>query len=394
MARLELHDITKRFGDQVAVEGFELSVGDGELVTFLGPSGCGKTTTLRVTAGFERPDRGRVVVDGQDVTGLPANRRGMGMVFQGYALFPNLTAQENIDYGLRVRRHARDERRKRVAEMLELFALGHVADHYPFQLSGGQQQRVAFARAVAIQPSVLLLDEPLSAVDAKVREELRTEIRRMQQRLGITAILVTHDQSEALSISDRVVVMSHGHIAEVGTPAQIYAEPSSEFTASFIGAMNRLRVRVVSPAEGIVERGRARFTVAGASEMPAGGEALMLVRPEALEPLPAGEVGGGAALQGRVEVQTFLGSTTRLLIREGDPAAQEAVAVHGQELIAVDVPSASASRWPSGTAIRIGVPDGSARVIAADQGAAADGAPGSTTQRPGSAASAPGGASG
>ncbi|MGH2467531.1 MAG: ABC transporter ATP-binding protein [Candidatus Limnocylindrales bacterium] len=364
MARLELHDITKRFGDQAAVEGFELAVNDGELVTFLGPSGCGKTTTLRVTAGFEQPDRGSVVVDGRDVTRLPANRRGMGMVFQGYALFPNLTARDNIDYGLRVRRQPGPERGRRVTEMLELFALGHVADHYPYQLSGGQQQRVAFARAVAIQPSVLLLDEPLSAVDAKVREELRTEIRRMQQRLGITAILVTHDQAEALSISDRVVVMSHGHIAEVGTPGQIYAEPRSEFTASFIGAMNRLRVRVVAPAEGIVERAGQRFTVAGAAELAAGSEALMLVRPEALQPIEGTEADGVPTLQGQVAVQTFLGSTTRLLVREGDPATAEASAsVHGEELLAVDVPSAAAPRWPSGSRIRVSVPNGLARVI-------------------------------
>ena len=379
MARLELHDITKHFGDQTAVEGFELAVGDGELVTFLGPSGCGKTTTLRVTAGFEPPDRGTVVVDGRDVTGLPANRRGMGMVFQGYALFPNMTARDNIDYGLRVRRQSADQRRRRVQEMLDLFALGHVADHFPYQLSGGQQQRVAFARAVAIEPSVLLLDEPLSAVDAKVREELRTEIRRMQQRLGITAILVTHDQAEALSISDRVVVMSRGRIAEVGTPAQIYAEPRSEFTASFIGAMNRLRVRVAVPAEGIVERRGQRFVVAGATDLPNGSEALMLVRPEALQPAEDAAADPTSILRGRVEVQTFLGSTTRLLVREDPPAAGSGTAsepapagegaavepgLGGQELIAVDVPSATAARWPGGTPIRMSVPAGAARVIA------------------------------
>ena len=371
MARLELHDITKRFGDQTAVEGFELSVGDGELVTFLGPSGCGKTTTLRVTAGFEQPDRGTITVDGRDVTGLPANRRGMGMVFQGYALFPNMSARDNIDYGLRVRRQSGEVRRRRVQEMLELFALDHVADHYPYQLSGGQQQRVAFARAVAIEPSVLLLDEPLSAVDAKVREELRTEIRRMQQRLGITAILVTHDQAEALSISDRVVVMSKGHIAEVGTPAQIYAEPRSEFTASFIGAMNRLRVRVVTPAAGLVERRGERFTVAGATDLPQGSQALMLVRPEALRPIDDGEAEAAGTLTGRVEVQTFLGSTTRLLVREDAPggesgagAAEPAAgaSVVGEELIAVDVPSAAAARWPGGAPIRVTVPAGAARV--------------------------------
>ncbi len=225
MSRLELANISKRFGDQVAVDDFNLTVEDGELVSLLGPSGCGKTTTLRMTAGFEAPDVGSIVVDGRDVTDLPPNKRGMGMVFQGYALFPNMTAADNVEFGLAVRKQDPIERRKRVTELLELFGLARVARSYPHQMSGGQQQRVALARAVAIRPGVLLLDEPLSAVDAKVREELRTEIRRMQVQLGITTILVTHDQSEALSISDRVVVINRGAIEEVGTPAQVYAEP-------------------------------------------------------------------------------------------------------------------------------------------------------------------------
>jgi putative spermidine/putrescine transport system ATP-binding protein len=364
VARLELSGITKRFGQQAAVEAFDLDVADGELVTLLGPSGCGKTTTLRITAGFEYPDTGRVVVDGRDVTGLPPNRRGMGMVFQGYALFPNLTAADNIDYGLRVRKTPGPDRKRRVDEMLELFGLAHVAQSYPFQLSGGQQQRTALARAVAIEPSVLLLDEPLSAVDAKVREELRTEIRRMQQQLGITAILVTHDQSEALSISDRVVVMSRGLIAEVGTPSQIYAEPRSEFTASFIGAMNRFPARVASRSAGTVDRNGQVFPVAGASAFPDGTDVLLLARPEALVPLDAaGDAADGPSLAGRVEVQTFLGATTRLLVREGD--ADASTSVHGTQLVAVEVPSATAGRWPVGSSIRVGIPPGSARVIAA-----------------------------
>jgi putative spermidine/putrescine transport system ATP-binding protein len=362
MARLELKGITKRFGGQVAVEDFNLDVGDGEMVTFLGPSGCGKTTTLRITAGFEYPDSGSVVVDGKDMTALPANRRGMGMVFQGYALFPNMSAADNIEYGLKVRKQPADQRRRRVDEMLELFGLGHVAKNYPSQLSGGQQQRTAFARAVAVEPTVLLLDEPLSAVDAKVREELRTEIRRMQLRLGITAILVTHDQSEALSISDRVVVMSRGRIEEIGTPSQIYAEPRSEFTASFIGAMNEFPVRVTSRAEGMVEREGVRFAVAGASDLADGSDALLLVRPESLDPLESGAAPVGPVIRGHVEVQTFLGSQTRLLVREGTDAV---TTVHGGRLVAVDVPSASAERWPAGSEIAVAIPARAARVIAA-----------------------------
>jgi putative spermidine/putrescine transport system ATP-binding protein len=369
MARLELHGITKHYGGQVAVQDFDLTVGDAELVTFLGPSGCGKTTTLRITAGFEVPDEGSVVVNGRDITALPANQRGMGMVFQGYALFPNMSAAENIEYGLKVRRQPAEQRRRRVDEMLELFGLGHVARNYPSQLSGGQQQRTAFARAVAVEPTVLLLDEPLSAVDAKVREELRTEIRRMQLRLGITAILVTHDQSEALSISDRVVVMSRGRIEEIGTPAQIYAEPQSEFTASFIGAMNEFPVRIASRTEGLVERDGVRFAVPGAADLPEGSDALLLARPESLEPVADGAAPIGPIIRGRVEVQTFLGSQTRLLVREG---SDEEASVHGSRLVAIDVPSAIASQWPVGTSITVAVPTRGARVIAARPQAAVE----------------------
>ncbi|HEX8938642.1 MAG TPA: ABC transporter ATP-binding protein [Candidatus Limnocylindrales bacterium] len=374
MARLELRGITKRFGDQVAVAGFDLAVENGELVTFLGPSGCGKTTTLRITAGFEQPDTGEVLVDGQDVTALPPNRRGMGMVFQGYALFPNMTARDNVDFGLAVRQRPVAERRRRVDELLALFHLDHVATHYPHQMSGGQQQRVALARAIAIEPAVLLLDEPLSAVDAKVREELRTEIRRMQVQLGITTILVTHDQAEALSISDRVVVMDRGVIEEVGTPARIYAEPRSAFTAGFIGAMNELPVRVVSQREGLVEREGRRFAAPGATELPDGAAGLLLVRPESLQPLDDGAVArpGTPILRGRVEVQTFLGATTRLLLgdlarTDQDLAGTGAAADRGgsPEQLAVDVPSSAAARWPVGSELQVAVPLASTRVIAA-----------------------------
>ena len=367
MSRLELVNVNKRFGDQVAVSDFSLTVEDGELVSFLGPSGCGKTTTLRMTAGFESPDTGSVVVDGADVTGLPPNKRGMGMVFQGYALFPNMTAAENVEFGLAVRNRPVVHRRARVAELLELFGLTQVARSFPHQMSGGQQQRVALARAVAVQPGVLLLDEPLSAVDAKVREELRTEIRRMVTQLKITTILVTHDQSEALSISDRVVVMNRGCIEEVGTPAQIYAEPRSAFTASFIGAMNEISVRVVSAATGVVQRGGRRVTVSGTKGLADGQLGLLLVRPELLEPLGStnAALNGDLTVKGRVEVQTFLGATTRLLVREsavaegGDSAEPPAT-----KLLAVDVPSATAGRWPAGSELEVRIPAAASRVIA------------------------------
>jgi len=365
MARLELNKINKRFGDQVAVADFSLAVADGKLVSFLGPSGCGKTTTLRMTAGFELPDSGSVIVDGVDVTDLPTNKRAMGMVFQGYALFPNMTAIENVEFGLAVRGRPVAERRAQVAELLELFGLGHVGGSYPHQLSGGQQQRVALARAVAVKPGVLLLDEPLSAVDAKVREELRTEIRRMQVQLGITTILVTHDQSEALSISDRVVVMNRGSIEEIGTPTQIYAEPRSAFTAGFIGAMNEIPVRIVSGANGIVERWGRRVTAPGAAGLPDGDMALLLVRPESLEPLGTTKaaLNGDLTLTGRVEVQTFLGATTRLLLRELPGGADEGSAMPPTQRLAVDVPSSSAGQWPAGSEIVVRIPVTASRVI-------------------------------
>ena len=363
MSRLELINVNKRFGDQVAVSDFSLTIEDGELVSFLGPSGCGKTTTLRITAGFESPDSGMVIVDGKDVTDLPPNKRGMGMVFQGYALFPNMTANENVEFGLAVRNAPVAERRVRVAELLELFGLAHVSRSYPHQMSGGQQQRVALARAVAIQPGVLLLDEPLSAVDAKVREELRTEIRRMQVQLHITTILVTHDQSEALSISDRVVVMNRGAIEEVGTPTQIYSEPQSAFTAGFIGAMNEIPVSVVSGAAGVVQHAGRRVAVSGALGLADGQRGLLLIRPEQLEPVGSSNaaLNGDLTLTGRVEVQTFLGATTRLLVRESAASSGDAPATR---LLAVDVPSASAGRWPAGSQLEVRIPASSSRVIA------------------------------
>lgn len=364
MYRLELVNISKSFRDQVAVSDFNLSVADGELVSFLGPSGCGKTTTLRITAGFEIPDGGTVLVDGVDITDLPPNRRHMGMVFQGYALFPNMTAAENVDFGLSVQKKPAAERRARVQELLHLFGLAQVGKRYPHQMSGGQQQRVALARAVAVQPGVLLLDEPLSAVDAKVREELRTEIRRMVTQLRITTILVTHDQSEALSISDRVVVMNRGAIEEVGTPGQIYAEPGSAFTAGFIGAMNEIAVRVVSGVQGVVERGGRRVSAPGAVGLTEGAAALLLVRPELLEPLGDGAIlNGDLTVKGRVEVQTFLGATTRLLIREL-PTATDAPATPVSRPLAVDVPSSNAGRWPAGSELAVRIPVASSRVIA------------------------------
>ena len=247
MATVELQQLRRLFGDVAALDGIDVSISSGEFLSLLGPSGCGKTTALRLIAGFDRPTSGRVLVGGSDVTGVPPNKRGMGMVFQAYSLFPNMTAERNVEFGLKIRKQSGAARRARVAELLELVGLGHAAKRYPHQLSGGMQQRVALARALAIEPSVLLLDEPLSALDAKVRVQLREEIRRIQIRLGITTVYVTHDQEEALSISDRVAVLSQGRIEQIAPPAEIYGAPATPFVADFVGTMNRVECGRVRP---------------------------------------------------------------------------------------------------------------------------------------------------
>ena len=259
MARVELRQLRREFGEFVALDRIEVDVASGEFLSLLGPSGCGKTTALRLVAGFDRPTSGYVVIDDKDVTSVPPNRRDMGMVFQAYSLFPNMTAARNVEFGLRIRGRDREERRRRVAELLDLVGLSHAVGRYPHQLSGGMQQRVALARALAIEPRVLLLDEPLSALDAKVRVQLREEIRRIQLELGITTIYVTHDQEEALSISDRVAVMYRGRIEQIGTPAEMYGSPETPFVAEFIGTMNRLQSTVAD--DGWVEHGGSRLRV-------------------------------------------------------------------------------------------------------------------------------------
>ncbi len=256
MALLELKNIAKSYQNAVAVRDFSLDVAEGEFVSFLGPSGCGKTTTLRMIAGFERPDGGTIRLEGNDITNTPPNQRNVGMVFQSYALFPNMNVAQNIGFGLKLARRPKQEIDRRVAEMLEMIHMEGYGNRYPYQMSGGQQQRVALARAIAIQPQVLLLDEPLSALDAKIRVELREEIRRIQRELNLTTIYVTHDQEEALSLSDRVVVMSAGEVEQIGPPFEIYNYPKTAFTASWRRRvhghrlLNHLTVDVLDGAAG------------------------------------------------------------------------------------------------------------------------------------------------
>jgi putative spermidine/putrescine transport system ATP-binding protein len=315
---LELRGLHRAFAGVVALNGIDVSLQQGEFLSLLGPSGCGKTTALRLVAGFDRPDAGSIVVGGKDVTRTPPNRRDMGMVFQAYSLFPNMTAAQNVEFGLRIRGRNRSERRKRVDELLELVGLGHAGKRYPHQLSGGMQQRVALARALAIEPRVLLLDEPLSALDAKVRVQLREEIRRIQLELGITTLYVTHDQEEALSVSDHVAVMHGGRIEQMGTPAVMYSAPATPFVAEFIGTMNRLEATVVDSAGGQVEHRGARLTVAEARGLPYGERVLVLIRPESLELEPAANGGGEEGLVGDVLTHTFLGPVTRIKVIGSD----------------------------------------------------------------------------
>src|SRR6187401_1367591 len=295
MSYLQLQNLHRDFGTVKALNGIDISLGEGEFLSLLGPSGCGKTTALRLVAGFDRPDDGRIVVDGKDITGMPPNKRDMGMVFQAYSLFPNMTARQNVDFGLKIRGRDKGDRTKRVDDLLELVGLGHAADRFPHQLSGGMQQRVALARALAIEPRVLLLDEPLSALDAKVRVQLREEIRRIQLELGITTLYVTHDQEEALSISDRVAVMWNGKIEQIGSPAEMYGSPSTPFVAEFVGTMNRLEATVADAQSGEVDYGGVRLAVDAVRGRSAGERVLVLIRPETVE---LGLVANGAALTG------------------------------------------------------------------------------------------------
>jgi putative spermidine/putrescine transport system ATP-binding protein len=307
---VHLDRLTRRFGSLTALDELDLDVVPGEMLALLGPSGCGKTTALRLLGGFDYPDAGRVMVGGKDVTYLPPARRDMGMVFQAYSLFPNMDARTNVQFGLRMRKIATAQRKAKAEEALAQVGLADHAGHYPHQMSGGQQQRVALARALAIEPSVLLLDEPLSALDARVRAQLRVEIRRVQQQLGITTLFVTHDQAEALSIADRVGVMHDGHLEQLGTPQEIYDRPSTPFVAEFVGTMNRLSARVLGP--GRLEVLGASMSSVAADGQVAGTAIDVLVRPEALEAVAA-EPG-----QGVVDERTFLGSLTRTRVKLDD----------------------------------------------------------------------------
>jgi putative spermidine/putrescine transport system ATP-binding protein len=309
---VRLEGLSRRYGPVVALDHLDLTLQPGELVALLGPSGCGKTTTLRLLAGLEDTDTGSVTVGGKDITRLPASKRDMGMVFQAYSLFPHMTVRENVAFGLRLRRVTAAQRDKRAMEMLELVGLSVQADRYPSQISGGQQQRVALARALAIEPQVLLLDEPLSALDAKVRAQLRDQIRRIQLEVGITTLFVTHDQEEALAIADRVGVMKEGRLEQLAPPTDVYSRPATSFVAEFVGLSNRL--------SGDVSGGQVTVRGCTLPLMEAGvpdGQVVALVRPEAVT-LASHTTAESGPLVGTVIAVTFLGATSRVTVDLGD----------------------------------------------------------------------------
>ncbi|WP_144720713.1 ABC transporter ATP-binding protein [Agrococcus jejuensis] len=302
---IDLQQVVKRYGSHTALDSVDLTLAPGELVALLGPSGCGKTTALRCLAGLEDIQEGRILMDGVDVSATPIERRDIGIVFQAYSLFPHMTAAQNVGYGLRMRGVGRAERETRVAEGLELVGLAHLGERFAHELSGGQQQRVALARAIVTRPRLLLLDEPLSALDAKVRVSLRDEIRRIQQELGITTVFVTHDQEEALAVADRVAVMRAGRIEQIGSPEDLYRTPANPFVADFVGLSNR--VAGIVDADGFAVRGE-RLPVLGA---PALGAGVALVRPEHVRLAATG-------IAATVVTSAFLGSIRRTTVDLGD----------------------------------------------------------------------------
>ena len=365
MAFLKLEGLTKYFGYTTAVEAVDLSVDQGEFLTLLGPSGCGKTTILRMIAGFESPSAGSILLDGEEIAHRAANKRPMGMVFQSYALFPHLTAEQNIAFGMTIKKLPAGKIKQRCAELLELVGLGDKGRSFPHQLSGGQQQRIALARALAIEPKVLLLDEPLSALDAKVRVSLRNEIRRIQQQLKMTAIYVTHDQEEALAISDRIAVMAKGRIEQLDYPEEIYRKPRTAFAATFVGTSNRFQGEMESASAGICKvEDYYTLRVPGTPGLRDGEPVLVLVRPEEmmLHAVAEDDHEPGVSanqLAGVIELRTFLGPFTRFHVRINERTA----------LIA-DIPSQQARDFAVAQGVRLSFAATACQVLALeDQGA-------------------------
>jgi putative spermidine/putrescine transport system ATP-binding protein len=329
---VEMTGLRRWYGDVHALNGLDLHMAPGEMVVLLGPSGCGKTTALRILAGLERQDEGTISVGGKDLSSVPANKRDMGMVFQAYSLFPHLTVLDNVAFGLKLRGRSRTERRQRAGDMLDMVGLGEHKARYANQLSGGQQQRVALARALAIEPAVLLLDEPLSALDAKVRVQLRDEIRRVQLDVGTTTLFVTHDQEEALAIADRVGVMNAGRLDQIAPPSELYAAPATPFVGQFVGLSNRIPAHSVGGSADVL--GTAVHTLPGSAT----GSGVALVRPESVR-LAADDAG-----QATVAAVAFLG-----------PISRATVTLTDGTLVLAQLPSSEAAALEIGQRVRVSV---------------------------------------
>jgi spermidine/putrescine transport system ATP-binding protein len=350
---IKLEELTKRFGDVVAVDGIDLHMPPGEFFTMLGPSGCGKTTTLRMIAGFQRPTSGKIVLDGVDVGQVPPHKRNVNTVFQSYALFPHLDVAGNVGFGLKYLRYTKDEQRKRVAEALDLVQLGDFARRKPSQLSGGQQQRVALARALVLRPRVLLLDEPLGALDARLRKGLQVELKALQAELGITFVFVTHDQEEALTMSDRVAVMNGGRVEQAGSPREVYEEPSTVFVADFLGVSNLLSGEASADGSGCALRVGERTFRAQQGATDSRGQVKAMIRPERIAVEEHGTAGENR-LPGLVERAVFLGNSFELHVR-----------VVGGDLLKVTMPNdGTGIPVEEGTAVTLHLPAEALRVLA------------------------------
>ena len=350
-AAVQFEAVSKRFDDVVALNAVSLDVGRGEFLTLLGPSGCGKTTLLKLAAGFLGPDQGSISIDGKRVNQLPTHQRGIGMMFQNYALFPHMTVAENVAYGLKTRHVPKQERERRVADALALVQLKGMESRKPRQLSGGQQQRVALARALVINPTVLLLDEPFSALDKSLRASMQIELREIQRKLGLTTVFVTHDQSEALSMSDRVAVMSEGRIRQLGTPVEVYRSPTDHFVASFVGDNNRLRGRLVNlEARGaVIELGTALVEVSGErlSGLAKSAPVDLFVRPEQFSIVAANEP---CTMIGNVVAQVYQGGHVDLQIEYAGSGRDR--------LLVRSAGDQAVLRWPMGAAVGVSIQAG------------------------------------
>ncbi|MFN2491192.1 MAG: ABC transporter ATP-binding protein [Actinomycetota bacterium] len=363
---VELVDLVKRFDDVAAVDGIDLQVPSGEFFSLLGPSGCGKTTTLRLIAGFEQPTSGRVMLDGTDVARTPPHKRNVNTVFQSYALFPHLTVADNVAFGLRFKNVTKAEGQTMVSEALGLVQLQGLDKRRPSQLSGGQQQRVALARALVLNPAVLLLDEPLGALDAKLRKALQIELKALQEEIGITFIYVTHDQEEALTMSDRIAVMRDGIVEQVGSPQEVYEEPATAYVADFLGVSNLMTAHADGPSNGRCKVRMGDFELWGAKgDTGATGDVKIVIRPERVRVEPHG-AGGENRVPGLVRRSIYLGSSTQLIVQMA----------HGETVQAMIQNDGSDVGFEQGSPVSLILPADALRVLKVPQATADPGAPG------------------